>query len=234
MSAWREFWLASELSEATSPGFAERINDFAPPAMDAPRLVTYAGADVPLPLAADDELAEVSAARASTRSFGSALLSADQLGRVFSAFAGRRWPSAGALYPLEVFAVLLHVDHALNGRVVHYEPDTHGLTDVGTAPSWEALRGPSGGAALANRPHVVVLFVLDNDAMEAKYGDRGGRFALIEVGHAAHALALRLAASGLVGCELGGAYDRWCKSLLGLEQTNLLVAHAYACGSPAC
>ena len=228
---WRRFWLASELSATAGPGFAERINDTPPPS-DLPRLATYAGPAHPL-ARADDALWRTSAARCSTRAFGPARLSARSMGALFTAFDGRAWPSAGALYPVEVFALLFNVDHPLNGRVVHYEPDTHELTDIASAPSWDALREPLGGQVLVGTPQVVVVFALDCAAMEAKYGTRGGRFALIEVGHAAHALALRLTSSKMVGCELGGTYDRHVKALLGLEATPLLVALGYACGLPA-
>ncbi|HVF75260.1 MAG TPA: SagB/ThcOx family dehydrogenase [Acidimicrobiales bacterium] len=233
LTPWRDFWLASELSPATGPAFGERINDAVPPS-DYPGRFTYAAADHALPRPTD-ALAEAQAARASTRDFAPGPLPADALGAVFSAFADgaarrRAWPSAGGLYPLEVFALLLAVDHPLDGRAVHYEPDTHGLTDVGPAPSWAEVQEPLGGMALTGAPQVVVLFVLDPGAMQAKYGNRGGRFALVEVGHAAQNLALRLGASGLAGCELGGTYDRTVKRLLGLDDPAVLVALGYACG----
>lgn len=233
VSPWREFWLASELSEATGPAFAERIND-SPPPSGAPGRFAYPSAPVPLAVV-NDGLRRVHAARQSTREFRSGRMPAASLGAVFSAFAdspsGRRaWPSAGALYPVAVFAVLLDVEHALAGRVVHYEPESHGLTDVCAAPAWDELREPLGAAGMTGEPQVVVLFALDPAAMEAKYGVRAGRFALVEVGHAAQSLALRLAASGLVGCELGGTYDRAVKRVLGLDGVPVLIALGYACG----
>jgi len=233
LTPWRDFWLAGELSPATGPAFGERIND-APPPSDYAGRFTYAQAEHALARPADP-LAGLQAVRASTRAFAPGRLSADALGAVFSAFADgaprrRAWPSAGGLYPLEVFALLLAVDHPLDRRAVHYEPDSHGLTDIGPAPAWAEVQEPLGGMALAGEPHVVVLFVLDPAAMEGKYGNRGGRFALVEVGHAAQNLALRLAASGLAGCELGGTYDRTVKRLLGLDDEPVLVALGYACG----
>lgn len=233
LTPWRDFWLASELSPATGPAFGERIND-APPPSGLPGRFTYAAADHPLPRPSD-ALVGLQAARGSTRAFAPGRLRPDELGAVFSAFAdgaGRRraWPSAGGLYPLEVFALLLAVDHPLDGRAVHYEPDTHGLTDIGPGPPWGDVQESVGGMALTGVPQVVVLFVLDPAAMEGKYGNRGGRFALVEVGHAAQNLALRLAASGLAGCELGGTYDRTVKRLLGLGDEPVLVALGYACG----
>lgn len=181
------------------------------------------------------------ATRRSARVFDKGPLSARALGSLFSAFADaegtsgevrrRAWPSAGGLYPLEVFACRLAVDHPLNGRAVHYEPDTHGLTDLAPAPAWPALAAPlSATGVITGTPQVVVLFVLDTAAMEAKYATRAGRFALIEVGHAAENLALRLAADGLAGCELGGTHDRSLLAALGLTGSGARLALRYACG----
>ena len=63
-------------------------------------------------------------------------------------------------------------------------------------------------------------------------GPRGGRFALIEVGHAAHSLALRLTREKLAGFEMGGLLDREILRLLGLRDRPARVALGYACGLP--
>ncbi|MEW6153362.1 MAG: nitroreductase family protein [Actinomycetota bacterium] len=82
-------------------------------------------------------------------------------------------------------------------------------------------------------PQVVVVFVLFTDRVVAKYGAMGRRFALMEVGHAAQNLALRLAADGLGGCQAGGVVETEMLGLLGLDGTPARVALAYACGLPA-
>ena len=64
----------------------------------------------------------------------------------------------------------------------------------------------------------------------AKYGERGGRFALIEAGQAAQSVALRLVAEGLVGFALGGLVDDRVKRLLRLEGTDAQIVLGYACG----
>lgn len=236
LAPWRQLWLASELSEATAPAFAERVGQADPP---SPSRFRYAAADVSLPRDRGP-LPRLIEERRSVRDFGGGPLTARELGSLFSAFADpaspdvrrRAWPSAGGLYPLEIFALLLAVEGPLSGRAVHYEPDTHGLTDVGPSPSWADLREPLGAQALSGAPQVVVVFVLDADRQLAKYGNRGGRFALIEVGHAAQSLALQLATSGLAGCALGGTADRHVARILGLSGSGALVALGYACGRP--
>ena len=239
---WEAFWLASELSPATGPGFGVRIGEFAPESTSHSRF-SFAASGRPLP-SRPDPLDRLLAARHSAREFGAGLLSAASLGAIFSAFrdppgaAGqprrRAWPSAGGLYPLELFGLLLAVDHELGGKAVHYECDTHELTPIARSPPWPELSSSLAADVILGQPHVVVLFVLGTEVAERKYGPRAGRFALIEVGHAAQNLALRLASSGLIGCELGGSQDRAILTMLGLGDTSARVALAYACGLPPC
>jgi SagB-type dehydrogenase family enzyme len=238
---WEAFWLASELSPSTSLGFGMRMGEFAPDSMNHGRF-SFAAAGQPL-LHEPGQLDRLLASRRSTRRFRSGALSAASLGAIFSAFRDprrateqthrRAWPSAGGLYPLEVFGLLLAVDHELDGTAVHYECGTHELTPIAPASPWLELSNALGAHEIVGTPQVVVLFVLDTDVAERKYGPRAGRFALIEVGHAAQNLALRLAGSGLGGCELGGSQDRAVLTMLGLGDTSARLALAYACGLEA-
>ena len=77
------------------------------------------------------------------------------------------------------------------------------------------------------------MFVLFAERMTDKYGERGGRFALVEVGEAVQSLALRLVAEDLVGYALGGLVDEPVKRLLRLDGTRAQIALGYACGSAA-
>lgn len=225
--AWELFWTNSSVTEATVAPFAERIAAF-PPGPGPSRACTFPAPSEPLRLA-NDRLARLVTRRRSTRSFGPGTLSPRQLGSLLTAFAGRAdgsrgYPSAGALYPLEIFV--------LTGDAVGcYNPDDHSLTAVGPLPPWPDWSGCL-NLPVEGVPQVVVVFVLLPERMIAKYGATGGRFALIEVGHAAHNLALRLAADGLVGCEAGGVVEAALVRLLRLDGTGARIPLAYACGLP--
>ena len=144
----------------------------------------------------------------------------------------RGHPSAGALYPVEVFCLCGDVGGGLAATACCYNPDNHSLTPVGPLPPWPEWSGAL-NLAVDGVPQVVLLFVLVTDRVVAKYGAMGGRFALIEVGHAAQNLALRLAADGLAGCEAGGVVEADLLRLVRLDGTAARVALAYACGLPA-
>ena len=228
------FWENSKLGPVTIQAFARRLDAYAVTEPDREEL-RYPAAPVPLGRARDD-LARVIAARRSERAFAHQSLARPQLEAIFSAFAAteagsRPHASAGATYPLEIFALLPNVEGALAGKAVHYDPVSHALTAVSGLPPWSGYRDAVNLEDCVGIPHVVVVFVVLPERVTAKYGERGGRFALIEVGHAAQTLALRLAGSGLAGCELGGMYDERVKALLGLDGTTAQVALGYACGS---
>jgi len=227
------FWEASTLTPATAPAFGSQVLSWDPPWR--PRLLTYPGPDLDLPLPRD-RLLSLTQRRSSGRTFGPGRLTERQLGSLFAAFSqtpdGRRlFPSAGALYPLEVFCLATGVEGDMTGKILCYNPDRHSVSVVGECPPWEecakAINNP-----LEGQPQVVFLFVLLLEEMLAKYGPRGGRFALIEVGHAAHSLALRLTREKLAGFEMGGLLDREILRLLGLQDRPARVALGYACGLP--
>ena len=232
---YRLFWENSKLGPVTVRTFRRQLDEHAATGRERDELI-YPAAPVPLGRRRD-ELSWLADARRSASAFADRPLSHRRLGPIFSAFGAARdgsraFPSAGACYPLEIFALLPNVAGPLRGKVVHYEPHEHALTPVADSPPWEECREIVNLQDAVGVPHVVVVFVLLPERTTAKYGERGGRFALIEVGHAAQNLALRLVRERLSGCEIGGLLDERMRSLLGLEGTPAQIALGYACGLP--
>ena len=127
------------------------------------------------------------------------------------------------------YAVVRRARGPLAGRVVRYDHRAHAVHDIAAVPGDDDLRGlfQIEGPVL---PQVVVVLVVDPVAVTAKYGARGGRFALAQVGHAAQNVSLRLAADGLSGYVLGGGLDREVLTLLGVAHTGVRYGMALACG----
>lgn len=231
--AFEQFWEASCLTPALVPRFVAGIRRYQAP--DQPRQATYPAADIGLPLPRD-RLARLLRDRHSARRFAPGRMPIRQLGSLCAAFGrthagGRAFPSAGGLYPLEVYCLANAVD-GIDPAVLCYNPDSHSLSPVGPLPPWGAYR-TSLNFECDGVPQVVFVFVLLDDGLLHKYGARGGRFALIEVGHAAQNLALRVITEGLSGCEIGGTLDPQLRSLLDLDGTSARVSLAYACGLAA-
>ena len=126
----------------------------------------------------------------------------------------RTAPSAGALYPLEMYLVT-------NEGVYHYEPRAHQLektmsADVRNALSNAALRQESVGDA----PSILVLAgVYERTAK--KYGPaRAKRYVHLEAGHAAQNILLQAIALGLGAVPIGAFEDDQVRQVLALPQTH--------------
>jgi SagB-type dehydrogenase family enzyme len=117
----------------------------------------------------------------------------------------RAAPSAGALYPLELYFVAGAVD-GLAAGVYRYRPETHDLVlhqpdDRRTTLARAAVRQ----AWMADAPAMIV-FAAEYRRTTVKYGQRGIRYVHIEVGHAAQNIWLAAVALDL-GAVLVGAFD---------------------------
>jgi SagB-type dehydrogenase family enzyme len=150
-------------------------------------------------------------ARRSLRSFAATPLTLAQVSQLLWAAQGvsdergrRTAPSAGALYPLELFLVAGNVAGLPSG-VYRYRPAGHGLLLVVPGDRRPEIASACRQGWVAEAPaSVAFAAVLARTAK--KYGDRSARYVPIEVGAAAENLALQAVALGL-GSTVVGAYD---------------------------
>jgi len=153
--------------------------------------------------------------RRTIRSFKSDALTLMQFSQLMWAAQGvtdkargyRAAPSGGALYPLDVYAVVgKHGVKELYEGVYLYLPAEHSLRKV----KGEDQRKKVAQAALwqnwiAEAPLVFVI-TADYARITKKYGERGIRYARIEAGHAGQNIFLEAEALGL-GAGIVGAFD---------------------------
>ena len=141
----------------------------------------------------------------------------------------RTVPSAGALYPLELY---VHV-RAVTG----VEPGLHHF--AATAGVLQRLR-PLPHEELARafvQPDVigsaaaVILITAVFERTTFKYGERGYRFTLLEAGHVAQNIDLIAAALHLPAANLGGFFDRELEALLDIDGVEHSLVYAVAIGS---
>jgi SagB-type dehydrogenase family enzyme len=229
------FWENSKLNPTLMPSFSRRIATFASSGA-AMRPLEYPGADHVLPMP-DDGLIQLMRSRRSQRDFADTRLSDRQIGSLFAAFGGsshgtRLHPSAGGLSSIDVYGLMLNVDGALADRVAYYNADNHSLSIVPETEPASAIAGLVWQDDLVGSPSILFVFVLRDRALLAKYGERGGRFGLIEAGHAIQNLALRLTHERLAGIELGGYDDDRLTVALGLDPALSRIALVVACGVP--
>lgn len=152
-------------------------------------------------------LEETLAKRRSVREYTDEPLTESEIAQLLWAAQGvtssrglRTAPSAGALYPLELYVMTAE-------GAARYDPHEHSLEvlsddDLRPRVQRAALRQEPVGAAPAV---FVVAGVVERTA--AKYGGRAHRYMYMEAGHAAQNLLLQAEALGLGGVPIGAFND---------------------------
>jgi SagB-type dehydrogenase family enzyme len=162
------------------------------------------------------------ALRRSVRDFSHAPLSLADAAQLLWAAQGisgprglRTAPSAGALYPLEIYLVAGAVD-GIAGGTHHYDPQRHRLRAVAKGDAREAIAAVAVEQSwVATAPAILVVSAV-LDRSERKYGRRAARYVHMEAGHAAQNVYLQAAALKLGTCMVGAFHDERLKQVLGL------------------
>ena len=128
----------------------------------------------------------------------------------------RTAPSAGALYPLQVYLLAGDVQDLTEG-VYQYRPDQHQLVKVIDGDKRTELCDAALMQSCVKDGAVVLVFTGVYERTISKYGDRGIRYVHIEVGHAAENLYLQATAMGLGMVTVGAFHDEQVAKLLNLS-----------------
>lgn len=228
-----DFWASSSLSTATATAFGARV--LAHEHVDE-RPHPFTGPGAPMPLRpVDDRWQRQLARRRSDRRFDDRPLTHRDVERLLAAVGplpdGRRAiPEAGGLDAVHAYVLGHRVEGPVSGRMARYDHRHHVVADVGPVPGGAELRRLFLVDDDADVGAAIVVFVIDDAGLRRKYGDRGGRFAWQQVGHAAQNVSLRLAVDGLRGYVLGGGLDDEVLDLLGLGPTRARYGGAMSCG----
>lgn len=118
---------------------------------------------------------------------------------------GRTAPSAGALYPLEIYVALGRAE-GLAAGLYRYSSEKHALIRLSADDAREALAVAALGQQWVAQAAAVFVIGAVEARTTGKYGTRGTRFVHIEVGHAAQNALLQAASLGL-NAGVVGAFD---------------------------
>ncbi len=177
-------------------------------------------------------LTESLAKRRSIRDFDPKPLSVEQISQLLWAAQGitqARWglrtaPSAGALYPLEIYVVLPE-------GAYHYDPRQHELKRVIEGDKRHALQRAALGQQAVGSAPVVFAFAGVYERTSIKYGKRATRYVDMEAGHACQNLLLQAVALGLGGVPMGAFNDERVADVLELEK-NVIPLYLVPVGYP--
>ena len=178
--------------------------------------------------------------RRTIRSFTPETLNLNQLSQLLWSAQGitessgfkRAAPSAGALYPMDVYAVVGRSSVAqIEAGVYRYEPNGHRLSLVKEKDVRESVAKASLSQMWMAPAPLNIVITAEYSRITAKYKERGIRYAMIEAGHIAQNLFLQAEALGLKAAIVGAFHDNELIEILKIPRSNeplLIMTIGYA------
>jgi len=121
----------------------------------------------------------------------------------------------GALYPLDIYLVVRKVE-GLEVGVYHYSPEGHTIDMILKGDLQNSLaRACLGQMFIADAPLCIVI-TAEYERTTAKYGERGIRYVHMEAGHVGENIWLQVVALGLGTVSIGAFWDDEVSKVLNL------------------
>ena len=142
----------------------------------------------------------------------------------------RTTPSAGGLYPLDIYLIAMNV-RDLSMGVYLYMPTENALISVSTkggSISQEQIYSsfePARDAININNAGFIIIITGKLWKQIRKYGNRGLKYMLIEAGEIAENIHLSAQSFGIGTVDVAGYYDREVEELIGIDGTSEYVMH---------
>ena len=171
-------------------------------------------------------LEDVIKKRRSVREYSSRPLELYQVSQILFAAQGvtgslhgrpvRAAPSAGALYPFEVYVIVNNVEDLQKG-IYHYSVVNHALelikpgdyrSDITSAGLKQEMLGDSG---------ITIVLTAIFDRTRHKYGERGFRYVYMEGGHISQNISLQAVSLGLGSVCVGAFLDKKINKLIEVD-----------------
>jgi len=166
--------------------------------------------------------------RRSRRNFRNRALSLEQLSQILWAAYGitspmpndlrgglRTTPSAGALFPLEIYAIIGNVDGVESG-VYRYNSTEHKLILITQGDVRSELSDAALNQRMVQEAPISIFYSAVFERTTEIYGERGITYVYMEIGHSAQNVYLQAEALGLGTCAIGAFADDRVRQILGL------------------
>ncbi len=144
-------------------------------------------------------------------------------------FALRASPSAGALFPLDLFLVALNVS-GLPASVYYFHPLRNSLVNVLGADAKRIA-----GSGFFDQPWIqgasaIILIGAAFGRLSWKYGERSYRLALLDAGHLGQNILLKAQDLDCPACAIGGFNDQLLAEELTLDGVTEAIVHVIGLG----
>jgi SagB-type dehydrogenase family enzyme len=130
----------------------------------------------------------------------------------------RTAPSAGALYPLEVYLVARNVT-GLDPGIYWYKSENHSLVTLAAEDRWEDLSDAGLGQPHFGTAAAALVYSAVFERNTQKYGERGReRYVCMDLGHSAENVYLQAYALKVGTCAIGAFNDLALKQVIGMTR----------------
>ena len=165
--------------------------------------------------------------RRSVRDYKTESLSLSEVSQILWAAQGitdtveglRTAPSAGALYPLEIYLVAANVTD-LSPGIYRYSPQDHSLKKISEGDKRTEISNASLKQESISSSSAIVVITAIYERTSVKYGKRTERYVNMEVGHVGQNIYLQAVSLGLGTVMVGAFEDDALKKVLSLPDNE--------------
>ncbi len=177
--------------------------------------------------------------RRSVREFSNKPLKVEQLSELLFASYGitgkeihqmlRSAPSAGTLYPFDIFVVINNVKEIQPG-IYLYDAFTHSIKSIKKGNFGKRISEAALGQEFLESAAVVFVLSAVPDRMTNRYGERGWRYIYMEAGHISQNIYLEAVSLKLGSVSVGAFIDEEIDGLFGFDGIKEKVLYLHAVG----
>lgn len=142
----------------------------------------------------------------------------------------RTAPSAGALYPFEVYIIVNQVEGLKTG-IYHYSVRDHSIALIREGDYRNDMMNAALGQEVIRDAGVLFVLSAVFKRTKSKYGERGYRYVYMEAGHISQNIYLQAASLGLGSVMIGAFRDDDVNDLLGIDGLKETAISIHAVGS---
>jgi len=135
----------------------------------------------------------------------------------------RTSPSAGALYPLEIYIAAANVK-SLEPGLYKYNPHDHTIALISEGDIRDDISNASLKQGAITNSSAIIIITAFYERTSVKYGKRAERYVFMEAGHAGQNIYLQCVSLGLGTVMIGAFQDETLKKVLNLSLNEFPLA----------
>ena len=207
-----------------------------------PQYKTYPGSkkvQLPKPKYRGMVLEDAITERRSVRNYSTEAISMAQLSQLLFSAQGatgkmygqslRSAPSAGALYPFEIYLVVNNVQDLAQG-IYHYSVLDHALELIKAGDFRDQITDAGLKQEMLGTAGATFVLSAIFDRIRHKYGERGLRYVYMEAGHISQNIYLQAVSLGLGSVSVGAFLDERVNRLIDVDGRKEAAVYLHAVG----